>query len=271
MNIKLTRIAMKMKLSLLFMCFFVSFSFAQITSRVMIEGKISAPIGDNVEGVVVYNRSTNKGTITNKEGWFRISAGINDRIEVVAMQYQHFMIMVDKGVVDNKRLNVFLHESINQLEEVVVTPYDLLGNVSADVGKIDVEVGGFNEVNDETSSIVNDIHYDFTQDNQSFLRNNALSETRIIDGLNFVNLFKLAFKNNKAKKRKKSEDIDERIRNVYDDQFFQDYLALEIDQINDFILFAEKNGLNKSYFNSGKELDLLQFLVYQSNLFRQQP
>lgn len=57
---------MKIKLSVLFVCFIVSTSIAQITSRVMIHGKISAPIGDDVEGVVVYNRSTNKGTITTK-------------------------------------------------------------------------------------------------------------------------------------------------------------------------------------------------------------
>ncbi|WP_025742720.1 peptidase associated/transthyretin-like domain-containing protein [Aquimarina pacifica] len=258
---------MKIKLSLLFVCFFVSISFAQITSRVMVEGKISAPIGDNVEGVVVYNRSTDKGTITNKEGWFKINAGINDRIEVVAMQYQHFIILVDKGVVDSKRLHIFLHETVNQLEEVVVTPYDLLGNVTADVGKIDVSVGGLNEVEDETSSIVNDIHYDFTQDNLSFLENKVLLEDRMINGLNFVNLFKAAYKTKKSKKKKNATDIDVRIRDVYDDQFFKDYLALEINQINDFIFFAESNGLNKSYFNEGKELDLLQFLVFQSNLF----
>jgi len=55
---------MKVKLSILFVCLVVTQSIAQITSRVMIEGKISAPIGDDVEGVVIYNRSSNKGTIT---------------------------------------------------------------------------------------------------------------------------------------------------------------------------------------------------------------
>ena len=47
-------------------------------------------------------------------------------------------------------------------------------------------------------------------------------------------------------------------------------LGLEIyiiDQINDFIFFAEENGLNAKYFESGKELDLLQFLAYQSKLY----
>ncbi|PKV49797.1 hypothetical protein ATE84_1835 [Aquimarina sp. MAR_2010_214] len=259
---------MKIKLSVLFVCFIVSVSMAQITSRVMINGKINAPIGDDVEGVVVYNRSTDKGTITTKEGKFKISAGINDRIEVVAMQYQNFVILVDKGIVDTKRLNIFLNESVNQLEEVVVTPYDLVGNISVDVKKIGFSQSGIGDVAEETSSRINDTDYDFRPDELSTLENKVFLEDRMINGLNFVNLFKLVYNTKKAsKKKKRSSDIDVKVRDLYNDDFFKDYLAVEIDQINDFIFFAEENGLNKKYFEPGKELDLLQFLAYQSKLY----
>ncbi len=261
---------MKIKLSLVFICFFTTLSFAQITSRIIIEGKISAPIGDDVEGVVVYNRSTNKGTITNKDGVFRISAGVNDRIEVVAMQYQHFVVLIDKGVVDSKRLNIFLNESVNQLEEVVVTPYDLLGNVAVDVKKIGYSQSGIAEVAKQTSVKINDTDYDFRPDELTVPENKVFLEDRMINGLNFVNLFKLVYdQTEKSKKKKQSIDIDVKVRNMYNDQFFKDYLALDMDQINDFIFFAEDNGLNNTYFETGKELDLLQFLVYQSKLYKQ--
>ncbi|WP_103867192.1 carboxypeptidase-like regulatory domain-containing protein [Aquimarina sp. I32.4] len=259
---------MKIKLSVLFVCFIIATTTAQITSRVMIEGKISAPIGDNVEGVVVFNRSTNKGTITNKDGGFKIKAGINDRIEVVAMQYQHFMVLIDKGVMDTKKLNIFLNETINQLEEVVVTPYDLLGNVSVDVKKIGFSKSGIGDLAEETSSRINDTDYDFRPDGLSPLENKVFLEDRMINGLNFVNLFKLVYTTKeKNKKIKQPSDIDVKIRDMYNDQFFKDYLAVEIDQINDFILFVENKGLNSEYFKSGKELDLLQFLAYQSKLY----
>lgn len=259
---------MKIKLSFLFVCFIVSISMAQITSRVMINGKINAPIGDDIEGVVVYNRSTNKGTITTKEGRFKISAGINDRIEVVAMQYQHFVVLVDKGVLSTKRLNIFLTQSVNQLEEVVVTPYDLMGNVSVDIKKIGFSQSGIGDVAEETSSRINDTDYDFRPDELSPLENKVFLEDRMINGLNFVNLFKLVYNTKKTSKKKKhSPDIDVKVRDLYNDEFFKDYLAVEIDQINDFIFFAEENGLDTKYFESGKELDLLQFLAYQSKLY----
>ncbi|WP_378183146.1 carboxypeptidase-like regulatory domain-containing protein [Aquimarina sp. SS2-1] len=260
---------MKMKLSLLLICVTVSFSFAQITSRVMIDGRISAPIGDDVEGVVVYNLTTKKGTITDNQGSFRISVGTNDKLEVIAMQYQKFVVLIDKGVLDNRRLNIFLNESVNLLEEVIVTPYDLLGNVSIDVKKIDVSESGIDEVAKLTSDRINDTDYNWTPDELSELENKVFLEDRMIYGLNFVNLFKVVFQNKDKNKNKTADDIDVKVRKMYNDEFFKTNLALEIDQINDFIFFAEENGLNKTYLEEGNELNLIEFLVSQSKAYKQ--
>lgn len=261
---------MKMKLSLVFIYFAVTFSFAQITSRVLIDGKISAPVGDVVEGVVVYNRSTNRGTITDQKGKFKISAGINDKIEVVAMQYQKFIVLINKGIMDTKKLTIFLNESVNLLEEVVVTPYDLLGNVSVDVKKINITKSGIGEVALITASRINDTDYDWIPDEFSNVENNAYLDERMINGFNFVNVFKAVFQNKKLKVNTSvSANVDEEVRRMYDDQFFRKNLNLEMNQINDFIFFAEDNGLDKTYLQEGKELDLIEFLVSQSKLYKE--
>ncbi|SEM20559.1 CarboxypepD_reg-like domain-containing protein [Aquimarina amphilecti] len=259
---------MKMKLSLLFICFTISFSFAQITSRVMIDGRVSAPIGDDVEGVVVYNLTTKKGTITDDKGNFRISVGTNDKLEVIAMQYQKFVVLIDKGVLNNRRLNIFLNESVNLLEEVIVTPYDLLGNVSIDVKKIGVSESGIDEVAKLTTDRINDTDYDWTADELSELENKVFLEDRMIYGLNFVNLFKVVFKNKDNGEDNVPADIDVKVRKMYNDEFFKTNLALEMDQINDFIFFAEENGLDKSYLEEGNELNLIEFLVSQSKVYK---
>lgn len=259
---------MKKKLSLLFILLMINSAIAQITSRVMIDGRISAPIGDDVEGVVVYNLTTKKGTITDKNGKFRINAGTNDKIEVVAMQYQKFVVLVNKGVLDNRRLNIFLNESVNLLEEVIVKPYDLLGNVSLDVKKIDVAESGVDEVAQLTSSRINDTDFSWTPDELSELDNKVFIEDRMIYGLNFVNLFKEVFQNKDKEDSKVPDDIDVQVRKIYDNEFFRNNLALEMDQINDFIFFAEENGLNTSYLEEGNELNLIEFLVSQSKMYK---
>ncbi|MGY3794974.1 carboxypeptidase-like regulatory domain-containing protein [uncultured Aquimarina sp.] len=259
---------MKKKLSLLFIFLIINSSIAQITSRVMIDGRISAPIGDDVEGVVVYNLTSKKGTITDKDGNFKISAGINDKLEVIAMQYQKFVVWINKGVLDNRRLNIFLNESVNLLEEVIVKPYDLLGNVSLDLKKIDVTESGVDEVAKLTSSRINDTDFDWTPDELSELDNKVFLEDRMIYGLNFVNLFKEVFQNKDKKENKVPDDIDVQVRKMYNNEFFKTNLALEMDQINDFIFFAEENGLNTNYLEEGNELNLIEFLVSQSKMYK---
>ena len=209
---------MKIKISIFFICCAIGVSFSQITSRVMINGTISAPLGDDVEGIVIYNKNTGKGTITDPKGNFKISIGVNDRIEVVGVQYQKITVLVDKDIISNRKLHVFLNESINLLEEVVVTPYDITGDVSADIQRITVSTGKIGEISGLTASAINDIDYDWKPDSLSYVKNNAFLEDRMINGLNFVNLFKAIFENKANKNNsKKPVDIDVRIRNMYND------------------------------------------------------
>jgi len=236
---------MKIKLFLLLVCVSVGFSFAQVTPRVMVDGHISVPAGDNVEGIVVYNLTTKKGTITDEKGDFKIDIKANDKVQVKGMQYQKFVVLIDDGVINNRKLNVFLNTSVNFLEEVIIKPYDLLGNVSADVKKINVSESGLGEVAQQTSVRINDIDYDWTPDELSELENKVFLEDRMIYGLNFVNLFKVVFNDNDKNKNKTPADIDQKVRKIYKDEFFKTNLDLEMDQINDFIFFAEENGLDK--------------------------
>ncbi len=262
---------MKIKLFLVIMICIVDMSIAQIPSRVIIDGKISGQLDDNLEGVVVYNRTTNKSTITNQNGDFQINVGVSDKLEVVSIQYQKFTVIIDDGVIENKRLTIFLTESVNQLDEVVVTPYDLLGNVKADLKKIKIsDYVGVSQVAKEASSGINDYDYDFKPDKLSPLRNNAVLDNNLINGVNFVNLVKLLIKKNKTSKKKGDRKIDDYVRNMYNDQFFKDNLALDINQINDFIFFAEENGLDNTYLEKGKELDLIKFLIEKSKLYKNQ-
>lgn len=263
-----TKLAMnKLVLSFLILC--VSFSsLAQINIRMPINGVIKASINDEVEGIVVFNRATNRGTITNQNGEFKIVVGVGDRVEIVAMQFQKFTVVVDKGIVESKSMSVFLNETVNQLDEVVVTPYDLSGNIKADVNRVALaQDKGLEEVIKETQDKINDADYDFKPDELTPVKNTVFLEDRMINGLNFVNLFKLAFNKRKENESKLEKDIDVKMRKVYNDDFFSNVLLLEKDQINDFIFYAEDRGLDETYFKEGKELDLLEFLVYQSKQY----
>src|SRR5690606_27781413 len=123
---------------LLFLLLIISSSqiFAQNIKRMKISGKIHVPKGDDSEGINVYNVSSQTGTIPNAAGMFEIEVAENDCVEITALQYQSFTVVIDKGIVEQRRMNIFTNPAINQLDEVVIRPYALSGNINVDVKKI---------------------------------------------------------------------------------------------------------------------------------------
>src|SRR5690606_36956690 len=102
---------------------------AQTGERVEIQGTVEMPPGDDQQGISIFNLNTNRGTVTNNSGEFQILAKIDDSLSVSSIQFQHFIIIIDEGVINSRHLRISVNEVINQLPEVIVSPYDLTGNV----------------------------------------------------------------------------------------------------------------------------------------------
>ena len=126
------------KLLFLFLIISSINSISQDLTRIKINGKITASKGEDVEGINIYNKSSQKGTITSVTGDFEIKVSENDRILITAMQFQSFTVIIDKGILEAKKMNIYLNLVINQLEEVVIRPYDISGNIVADVKRINI-------------------------------------------------------------------------------------------------------------------------------------
>ena len=119
---------MKRTLLLIAFLFSTALIFSQESSRIEVKGKVVVNSNDK-EGITVYNASSNKGTITNDKGEFVIMVALNDKIEFAALQFNDFNIAIDEEVITSKQLTVILVEHINKLDEVLIIPYDLSGNL----------------------------------------------------------------------------------------------------------------------------------------------
>ena len=108
---------MKYFLSFFFL-FFTYTLFAQDSTRVEVKGKIIVNTPD-IEGVTIYNVSSNKGTVTDANGEFKLNVMLNDKVEISALQFKDFSLVVTQSIVKNKQMTVFLVEQINKLDEVV--------------------------------------------------------------------------------------------------------------------------------------------------------
>ena len=163
---------MRLTITILFLCF-SGLVLSQEIERVIIQGQITAPTGEDIEGISIYNISDQEGTITDKDGKFELAVAKNDRVQVTALQFQSFTVIIDEGVIEVRKLTIYMNPAINQLEEVIVRPYDLLGNVTADVKRIQTSVISPDW---DLSYSTLEFDYKFTPDALTGVRGNAAEE-----------------------------------------------------------------------------------------------
>jgi len=235
-----------MKLIFTSLCLvFIQVLTAQISDRVYIAGEIIVPANGEVSQIEIINKNTNKGTVTNQYGQFGISVKLGDRLRFEAIQYQNFTVVIDENIVKKKKLTIKINDEVNTLDEVIVSPYDLEGNIEVDARKVNATY--FKAPGDGSKSILND--YDGTQPN---IRTQTINESLnteqqfIRNGLNVANIFRTILASKELTvDHKLPENVDVMVRKIYKDSFFKENLNIDKDKINQFIFYVEDKGLSK--------------------------
>jgi hypothetical protein len=246
----------------------------QDIERVVVKGQVTAPVGDDVEGISIYNISAQDGTVTLADGSFEIAVAENDRVLVTALQFQKFTVIVDQGIVSNKRMAIYLNPSVNALEEVIVRPYDLTGTITADIARI--KVVDFDSQMDLSYEAL-EYDYDFRDDAQTKIRGNKAEEAMYGQamqyGFNPLGIFALLFpKQDKATKAltsdiRQREAIATGLRQRYNVYFFESQFGIDPLKVDDFIYFVDEQGISAEMLRPENEIQLLSFLLEQSQVY----
>lgn len=91
-----------------------------------------------IEAIHVLNITALKATITDAEGYFRISAQENDTLVFSGVNLERKHLVVTREILDSPMITVPLHEQVTRLNEVVVMPYMLTGDMGRDLAKMDI-------------------------------------------------------------------------------------------------------------------------------------
>lgn len=252
------------------------YSFAQTGERILISGTIEVPLGDDPQGISIFNLNSNRLSVTDSFGQFSIEVTVNDSLRVSALQFQEFTVIIDQGVINSKTLNIYVSEAVSRLPEIVVTPYDLSGNINVDLNRLKTVKLPTNltAANVQNIYLESDVSPDFQT--RPFNTALAMSKTRLVNGLDFINIYKELLISKRMKDvrdpygKSLNGDIDDNIRKIYNDDFFRENLNIELENINEFIYFADDNGLTEQMLKAGNELDLIDFLIEQSKKYKKQ-
>lgn len=241
---------------------------AQIDNRVFVAGEVIVPLDGEASQIEVINQNSKEGTVTNQYGQFGISVREGDRLRFRAIQYQNFTVIIDENIVKNKKFTIKINDEINTLDEVIVKPYDLEGNIEVDARKVKTEFYAA----PESEEVINEYEGEQPYVRSQTITENYTTEQRFIkNGLNIANIFREILSSKEVSEDQTlPKDVDVMVRKMYKDSFFKENLDIEQENINQFIFFVEDKGLTKSMLQKGNELNLIEFLIKKSEEFKAQ-
>ncbi len=121
----------KNSLLIFFLVFSASLS-AQTLFFEKIRGVVQSKDGD-VSATHVLNITAKRAAITDAKGFFNIAARLNDTLVFSAVQYKRKEIIITNKILQERFIRVQLEQVLTELDEVVVTPYNLSGDVKKDI------------------------------------------------------------------------------------------------------------------------------------------
>ncbi len=243
-----------------------------------IEGRVYSKDAD-VAATHISNINANKGTIADAKGFFTITAKLNDTLMFSAVQYKRKLVVVTLEALQGDLLLVPLEPSLTQLDEVVVTPYNLSGDLNRDVAKIKIEP----VVTSTTLGLPNAYVKVKTQnerklfeaDNGKFVSFGRYSLDSLFEPVISINLHKILNRiTGRTQKLKKYVAIDQEIallksiRNKFPDSVYVNDLKIPKETIHDFLNFCEADANFDEVLASDDVLKLWRFFLTKSVLYR---
>lgn len=238
-----------------------TFSLSAQQSRVLILGNINSEEKD-LTSIHIINKTSNKGSISSKNGQFSIWVKNNDTIIFRGIQFESTEKIITKANIDNKSIQVELKTRTNILKEVIVKkPENMAMALNLpNAGKtplkgVDLKLAYYSQKS--TPMVILEM---------------LVGKQGGIDDLYNI----ISGNRKKHRKLKKLIEDDKRlehdknvllqIRKHYKDGFFTNTLKIKKEKIDDFIQYCKPKNII-TYFDKESYLEVIDVFIKESRLF----
>ncbi|MEP0131356.1 MAG: carboxypeptidase-like regulatory domain-containing protein [Eudoraea sp.] len=247
------------KFFLIFFLVVINASAQSIFSK--LEGKVTN-VNKGIADVHVMNTSANRATITDAEGLFSISAKLNDTILFSAVQYKRMTLVVSRAMLESRSIIVPMEEFINELDEVVVRPYNLSGDLSRDMNSLNSEKVYVASTLGLPNAYVKPITQAERKLNEATTGGGLVPLNPIINAISGRTKY---LKKVLASQEKYART--NRVRDYYADSLFVKYLKIPESKIEDFMYFCEVDIAFSAVVDSHDKLKIWEYLKLRSNAY----
>jgi hypothetical protein len=247
------------KFFLFFFLIVINASAQSIFSK--LEGKVTN-LDKGIADVHVMNTSSNRATITDAEGRFSISTKLNDTILFSAVQYKRMSLVISRAMLESRLIIVPLEEFINELDEVVVRPYNLSGDLSRDMNSLNKEKVYVASTLGLPNAYVKPITQAERKLNEATTGGGLVPLNPIINAISGRTKY---LKKVLASQEKYARTI--RVREYYADSLFVKYLKIPENKIEDFMYFCEVDNAFSAVVDSHDKLKIWEYLKLRSSSY----
>ena len=234
---------------------------AQTLFTKQIEGKVYSESGD-VAATHVLNITSDKASITDIDGFFSITAKLNDTLVFSAIQFKKKTMVVTQSVLESKLLYVPLVDAITELDEVIVMPYNLSGDMTTDLDRMVIDP----VVTASTLSLPNAYVKIPTQAERELFAATANPFMSFDPLINAITGRTKMLKERIA--RNKKYQRTQRVRAFYVDSLYRTEFKIPENKIDDFMYFCEVDPDFQTVVDSHDRFKIWEFMRGKSMTYR---
>ncbi|MBT8290239.1 MAG: hypothetical protein KJO93_05350 [Muriicola sp.] len=226
--------------------------------------------GKGVPDVHIMNITAGEATISNQNGRFAISVTMGDTLLFSAVQYQRKSLVISASILESSFVYVTLEEFVNELDEVVVRPYNLTGDLIRDMNGMKTE----QVVTASTLGLPNAYVKPLMQ-SERLLKEASLGPFQIgmLTAIPFNPLINAITGRTKMLKKRVARDkkylLTEQVRNYYPDSIFVKRLGIPAERIDDFMYYCEVDEKFDSIVATDDHIAILNLLRMKSKTYRE--
>lgn len=243
-----------------FLLFTIS-AFGQAFGEKELKGRVVSSDGD-VAATHVLNTTTKRAAITDVNGYFSIGVHLNDTLVFSAVQFRKKTIVVTMGVLDSKFITVTLEDANIALDEVVVTPYNLTGELARDMRRLNVPTpktaSSLGLPNADVRVITQAERHLFTATSNPFMGLDPLINA--LSGRTKMLKRRVELENKYSK--------TQRVKQFYPDSVLVRELKIPELKLDDFLYFCEMDGTFAEVIATRDKLKIWEYLRDRSVVYR---
>ena len=213
-----------------------------------------------LQDIHVLNLSTRQGTITNRNGVFRITISANDTLIFSGIQFHTLGLIVDEKTLQNETLIVELKPKIEELTEIELRGHDLDGLFYIDTKRMR-----------DSLPLVSDQAVDFS--NQGY--DDPTTSNYVVPTANLVNLVSMIGKKRRKENKEaadllaKKKQATANLRKELGDDVFVQQMGIPKVHIEPFIRYCQKKDIINLYVE-GRVMEVIDILIKEKDNYRRE-